>query len=125
MTDAGIVAWRSGNVDAEAIQLIHHAGLELYVWTVNATADIETFIALGVDGIISDAPAAVFQRSDPWLVGADFDMDADVDLDDQRVFVECLAGPGSSPSQEACSVFDFDCDGDLDLYDFASVANAF
>lgn len=120
-----IVAWKSDDVDATTIQLIHDAGFGLYVWTVNDPNDIETFIALDVDGIISDDPGSVFERSDPWYIGGDFDIDADVDLDDHRIFVDCLTGPGSRPSQEACKVFDFDCDGDLDLYDFAGVANAF
>lgn len=122
---ADIVAWKSDNVDATTMQLIRDAGFELYVWTVNESSDIEMFITLDVNGIISDDPASVFERSDAWYLGGDFDIDADVDLDDHRIFVDCFAGPGSRPSQEACKVFDFDCDGDLDLYDFAGVANAF
>jgi glycerophosphoryl diester phosphodiesterase len=31
-------------------------GLEVYVWTVNQQSEIERFVAMGVQGLISDFP---------------------------------------------------------------------
>lgn len=104
-TGSDIVVWRGSGVDATTVQLIHDAGLAVYVWTVNDPSDIETFINLGVDGIISDNPASV-------LIG----------LDNYGIFADCFTGPDNLV-QEGCKIFDFDCDGDLDLFDFAKMAN--
>jgi glycerophosphoryl diester phosphodiesterase len=41
-------------VDGELIRRIKGAGKKIFVWTVNARADMERFAELGVDGIISD-----------------------------------------------------------------------
>lgn len=43
-------------VTAESIAAAHAVGLEVHVWTVNQTADIQRLLALGVDGIMSDFP---------------------------------------------------------------------
>lgn len=40
----------------ELIKQAHAHGIELHVWTVNEVADIEALVALGVDGIVTDAP---------------------------------------------------------------------
>lgn len=37
----------------------HDCGNKVYVWTVNRESDVDLMIDLGVDGIISDRPAAV------------------------------------------------------------------
>jgi len=53
-----------------------------------------------------------------------YDADADVDLDDVRSFVECLAGPGEIVGNQ-CSVGDTDGAGRVDLTDFASIQVSF
>jgi len=41
-------------IDGELIRRIRGAGKRIFVWTVNARADMERFAELGVDAIISD-----------------------------------------------------------------------
>lgn len=52
--------------------------------------------------------------------GADFDSDADgdVDLADAAAFVDCLHGPGSAITPECAGNYDGDGDVDVDLADF-------
>ena len=39
------------------IQMAHRRGMEVHVWTVNETADMERLIEWGVDGLVTDYPA--------------------------------------------------------------------
>ncbi len=55
---ATIVAWEKANVSKAELDLVRAAGFELFVWTVDGP-QIGTFVALGVDGIISNDPASV------------------------------------------------------------------
>ncbi len=41
-------------VTARTVRTFHRAGVEVHVWTVNSTADMERLLDLGVDGIITD-----------------------------------------------------------------------
>ncbi|GMA27482.1 glycerophosphodiester phosphodiesterase family protein [Arenivirga flava] len=41
-------------VDRRRIAAYHRAGLEVHVWTVNAPAEMERLLDLGVDGIVTD-----------------------------------------------------------------------
>jgi glycerophosphoryl diester phosphodiesterase len=61
ITNAGArtVAWEKAGVTAAEVALVHNWGLKLFVWTVDSPAEIQNFIALGVDGIISNDPASV------------------------------------------------------------------
>jgi glycerophosphoryl diester phosphodiesterase len=61
ITNAGArtVAWEKAGVTATEVALVHNWGLKLFVWTVDSPAEIQSFIALGVDGIISNDPAGV------------------------------------------------------------------
>jgi glycerophosphoryl diester phosphodiesterase len=56
---ATIVAWEKASVTPAVVSLVHGVGLALYVWTVDSPAEIQHFISLGVDGIISNDPATV------------------------------------------------------------------
>ncbi len=58
---AGGSAWSPyfGDVDAAKVAEAHALGLRVVVWTVNAPAQIEAMLDLGVDGIISDRPDRV------------------------------------------------------------------
>lgn len=57
---ATLVAWEKSAVTASEVNLVHDAGLALFVWTVDG-AEIKNFLDLGVDGIISNDPALVKQ----------------------------------------------------------------
>ena len=55
---AGGAVWSPyhGDLTPERLREAHALGLEVVVWTVNVEADMQRFIAWGVDGIISDYP---------------------------------------------------------------------
>ena len=46
-------------VTAESVAAAHALGLEVHVWTINDAATVESLLALGVDGIMTDVPALV------------------------------------------------------------------
>ncbi|GAA4934156.1 hydrolase [Streptomonospora halophila] len=43
-------------IDADYVQLVHEAGMEVHTYTVNEPRDMRTAIGKGVDGLISDRP---------------------------------------------------------------------
>jgi glycerophosphoryl diester phosphodiesterase len=43
-------------IDAEYVDAVHDAGLDMLVYTVNEVADMQRSVALGVDGVITDRP---------------------------------------------------------------------
>jgi glycerophosphoryl diester phosphodiesterase len=61
--DAGIVSPYFPLVTPAQVQASHAAGVEVLPWTVNRPADWEKLADAGVDGIISDDPAALIA----WL----------------------------------------------------------
>jgi glycerophosphoryl diester phosphodiesterase len=44
-------------VTAESVAAAHRIGVEVHVWTVNDETEMRAFLALGVDGIITDYPS--------------------------------------------------------------------
>jgi glycerophosphoryl diester phosphodiesterase len=46
-------------VTGESVAAAHRAGLEVHVWTINDTAEIDRLLDLGVDGVMSDLPGLV------------------------------------------------------------------
>jgi glycerophosphoryl diester phosphodiesterase len=48
-----------GPVDADFVQRVHAAGLEVYVWTVDSPEEARRLAAAGVDGITSNRAAAL------------------------------------------------------------------
>ncbi len=52
-------------VTPELVRAAHEAGLPVFVWTVNQPEAAEAMRALGVDGLITDAPA----EAEGWLAG--------------------------------------------------------
>lgn len=59
----GTIAWNKDNVTVTQVDLVHVAGMDLFVWTVNGPA-VQSFVGLGVGGVISDDPALVRNIAD-------------------------------------------------------------
>lgn len=57
-TGALTLAWEKSSITPAEVQFVHAAGLKLFVWTVDG-AEIDRFVAMGVDGIISNDPGRV------------------------------------------------------------------
>jgi glycerophosphoryl diester phosphodiesterase len=57
--DATMVGLEHHFASAECVAMLHDAGLEVFVYTVNDPAHIQRVIDLGVDGVISDYPERV------------------------------------------------------------------
>ncbi len=55
----------------------------------------------------------------------DFDRDLNVDLFDYSEFFGCMSGPDIPFGDPACTVFDFDEDGDVDISDNAELTRVF
>jgi len=70
VTNAGArtVAWEKSAISSNEVGLVHGMGLKLFVWTVDG-AQIQNFIDLGVDGIISNDPGMVKQLQEPGTNG--------------------------------------------------------
>jgi glycerophosphoryl diester phosphodiesterase len=62
--DAGaiIIAPEHRSVTAEKVAAAHEAGLDVVPWTANEPADWDRLIKAGVDGIITDDPAALVEH---------------------------------------------------------------
>jgi glycerophosphoryl diester phosphodiesterase len=60
-------------VDAAMIATAHDLGLPVHVWTVNDPPEMARLLDLGVDGLMTDEPAAlraVLEARDAWPAGA-------------------------------------------------------
>lgn len=57
--DAEIVSPEFHLVTPEQVRAAHEAGLKVVPWTANQPKDWDALIGAGVDGIISDDPAAL------------------------------------------------------------------
>ncbi len=54
-------------ITAEDVRALHAAGIAVHPWTANTPADWDRLIGLGVDGIITDDPAALIKHLDQRL----------------------------------------------------------
>ncbi|MBL9139743.1 MAG: hypothetical protein JNK85_27990 [Verrucomicrobiales bacterium] len=59
-TGARIVVWNR-QVDTESVRSAHQRGLRVWVYTINEADVAETLLKAGVDGIITDNPAAIWR----------------------------------------------------------------
>jgi glycerophosphoryl diester phosphodiesterase len=50
-------------VTPQTVAAAHALGLEMHVWTVNETSDMERLLSMGVDGLMSDRPALLRQTA--------------------------------------------------------------
>ena len=57
--EVAVVGWEHERIDAHAVQAVHARGLRLWAWTVNEEPRAVALVALGVDGLITDRPAAI------------------------------------------------------------------
>jgi len=48
------------------IDAAHELGLEVHLWTINTVAEAERWLRLGVDGLMSDDPAALASLCSAW-----------------------------------------------------------
>ena len=67
-TGARTVAWEKAGVTANTVALVHAAGLRLFVWTVDGP-EIQNYLDLGVDGVISNDPGMVKSLQTPTTNG--------------------------------------------------------
>lgn len=56
---SGLGVSKSPKIDADFVQAMRNAELEIHVWTVNTVEDARRYIQLGVDSITTDRPAAL------------------------------------------------------------------
>lgn len=122
---ASMVAWEQGGVTDATLAMIHEAGMQVFVWTVNDVTAVQRFIDMGVDGIITDHPGYVTWLVDPAIHPCDFDLDEDVDADDWALFDGCMTAPGEAPATGLCETADLDRDGDVDQSDFGLFQRCF
>lgn len=54
--DASVFWQHRNHVDEALVSCIHEAGMALYVWTVDEPEEMQRFLALGVDGIVTNLP---------------------------------------------------------------------
>jgi len=52
------VGWKNQDLDREGVEAAHTAGLKVNVWTVDSAKDVAKHLALGVDSITTNRPAA-------------------------------------------------------------------
>jgi glycerophosphoryl diester phosphodiesterase len=91
--EAGIdfLDWSDGAaINAAAVDMVHNAGLELHVWTVNNLTRMQELINLGVDGITTDTPQTL-RSIVPWPgLPGDFNGDGEVNAADYTVWRNTL-----------------------------------
>lgn len=63
-TGARTVAWEKSSVTPEVLSKVHNGGMRLFVWTVDGV-QIQNFLDMGVDGIISNDPGKVKEFQEP------------------------------------------------------------
>jgi glycerophosphoryl diester phosphodiesterase len=55
-TGAAVIGWEYKDIDQDAVDRAHKAGLRIWAWTVDDEKDIRRLKALGIDGIITNRP---------------------------------------------------------------------
>lgn len=77
----------SGSLTRSTVDMVHAAGLEMHVWTVNSLGRMQQLIDLGVDGITTDDPETLRSLVPfPEFMAADFNRDGEVDGDDLQAW---------------------------------------
>jgi glycerophosphoryl diester phosphodiesterase len=60
-TGASVVGWNHKAISAKEINLLHEKGLKAWVYTVNDPERAQELLSDGIDGIITDRPAAIMK----------------------------------------------------------------
>jgi glycerophosphoryl diester phosphodiesterase len=63
-TGASVLWEDQGLIDGALVETLHGAGYQIYAWTVNAPDDVRRLVALGVDGLCTNAPDVARQARD-------------------------------------------------------------
>lgn len=67
------VSWAHANLSESVIQAAHDSGRDVYAWTVNDSAKMQTLIDWNVDGICSDNAVMVWQATTGGFERPDYD----------------------------------------------------
>ncbi|MBT3191195.1 MAG: hypothetical protein HN341_01440 [Verrucomicrobia bacterium] len=62
-TGANAVSWNKNDISTAEINMVRSLGAEIFVWTANG-ADVQTYVDMAVDGIVSDDPGLVQYLTD-------------------------------------------------------------
>ncbi|WP_425400124.1 glycerophosphodiester phosphodiesterase family protein [Aeoliella sp.] len=79
-----------GSISESTVAMVHAAGLELHVWTVNSLTRMQELIDLGVDGITTDAPETLRSIVPFPSIPGDYNGDGNVNLADYTVWRNSL-----------------------------------
>lgn len=55
-TGASVLWEDQGLIDGAPVETLHGAGYQIYAWTVNDPEDLRRLVALGIDGLCTNAP---------------------------------------------------------------------
>ncbi|MCA9260556.1 MAG: glycerophosphodiester phosphodiesterase, partial [Planctomycetales bacterium] len=116
---ADFLDWEHTGVSQATVDLVHAAGMELHVWTVDDSSRMDQLVAWGVDGITTNRPDILQQRLFDTPEWADLNGDGQLDASD---WAQYHAGRGIDLSglslDDAHKLGDLDGDLDNDLQDF-------
>lgn len=92
-----------GSINESTVAMVHAAGLELHVWTVDSLLRMQELIDIGVDGITTNAPETLRSIVPFAPIPGDYNDDGTVNLADYTVWRNSLgstiaAGAGADGS---------------------------
>ncbi len=124
--DGGIVEWLEGNIDADP-RFVDPGEGDYTLSEDSPCVDAgDPASPVDPDGTIADMGAFAVTQA---LVG-DIDADADVDIDDYALFLDCFSGPGVPTPPPGCApgafaAADVEQDADVDFADFSALQRLF
>lgn len=58
-TGATVIGWKGSDLTSETIEAAHEAGFRVWAYTINEPTEAERLVRWGIDGLITDDPAAM------------------------------------------------------------------